>query len=695
MQPLTNNNSRLILLRDLFLLPFLKALSLACFVIILFDFRISFAPPLITSALAVIAPFVVLCLWLQKETKEHLLRTGIISAAKHLFLGGLSLLLAMRAVNALFFANTLNIPPFVSLMVTVSTILTAMIALLFIEENTALSDVVHPESLTSIRSKLNPVSLLRRWKRQDGLLIVLSALILIIIGFSIRLYKLGHLSLWWDELYTGTYVARILEKGIPSFASEIGFYWRGVAYHYLVSAFAALFGKTEFWLRFPSVLFGMGIVILAYSFARKIHKVLALLVLVFMVFSTFNIEYSRFARFYIMNAFLFLLAIPIFYRGFILQKKAFKITSVGIFVLMIHTVQLSSIFLSLVAVYGLYFIKQNIVNIRQPLLILKNNLFDFFCILSIVVIYAINNVFERFFQPDAPYAKALDLGLTEEPRQWSTFALPEWKSFEFFDQSYIPLILMILAVVLIVTLFLKTDKHHRFFAFLGLTTYVSIVLYEIGSRGVYGPRIYLFDDALVVITALCSLYIILDRVLQKKRTALVYTGITTLLLIASIHPTFVKRISIEYGDDTTTDAFRTTSVAAFRSDYKTTEEFVAERIKKEDTLINVVNVNYFYLERSPDYVVNQNVRWNTNALLADDGSYIIPSSKSVLINSAYELENIIARKKGGTVWLIVNGGSLRILGTTHVRTDFIDFLNKYSNRVVYTSPDNASRVLMF
>jgi hypothetical protein len=81
-----------------------------------------------------------------------------------------------------------------------------------------------------------PYSLLR-WMYGEGWIYSSVVILTMMVGLIIRLYRLGELGLWWDEFATGTYVRRILETGTPSYPSGLGYYWRGVAYHYIVSFF--------------------------------------------------------------------------------------------------------------------------------------------------------------------------------------------------------------------------------------------------------------------------------------------------------------------------------------------------------------------------------------------------------------------------------------------------------------------------
>ena len=66
--------------------------------------------------------------------------------------------------------------------------------------------------------------------------------------------------------------------------------------------------------------------------------------------------------------------------------------------------------------------------------------------------------------------------------------------------------------------------------------------------------------------------------------------------------------------------------------------------------------------------------------------------QGILLNVISE---IIEENKDKRVWLIVNGGSLKILFTIHVRPDFLKFLSLNEDKIVYKSSDGISKVLLF
>lgn len=549
---------------------------------------------------------------------------------------------------------------------------------------------------------INKIPVLRnivRWGYKEGWVYSLIVISLVVVGFFIRLYRLGELSLWWDELITGRVVTRILETGFPLEPSGLVYYWRGIAYHYVVSLFTFIFGNTEFWLRFPSVLFGMGIVIISFIFAKKINKWNGLLVLLFLTFSTYNIEYSRFARLYIMNAFLFMLSLLFVYKGLFLKQRKYLWISLFVFVLMVHTVKLGSFYIFAIGTYIIYllifiFFNKNNTPKRNTMITL---LFIFISILTAII----GNFFERItwlvskISGKEIYAYQL-LQNIPEPATYPLLKLPNWALFSFFNQYYISIVFILTSVILGFFIFLNDVKLKRtlsWFAYIIITLFISIIGYEIINRNVSGARIFLFVEGIYVIVIVSLIVILFKHLFRKDLLYRVLSLIMIVLLLSSITPYFYKRVSVNYGDNVLNDPFRTTQVAAYRADYSNTYDYLKENINDSDIWINVMGPNYFIFNKSPDYILNQNFRWNTFSFVQGK-DFIEPSTGSKLISYSKDIDSII-KESNRRVWLLVNGGSINIIDTTHVRNDFIAFLNENKDKIVYESKDGYSKVLLF
>lgn len=149
------------------------------------------------------------------------------------------------------------------------------------------------------------------------------------LGFWLRIDHLGELSLYGDEDLTALSVRSILQEGIPSMPSGMG-YWRAPLYSYLVAGFAFLFDLNELSIRFPSALFGMATIPLFYLLGRRwIGKWGALFAVTLLSFSSMHILFSRMARMYVVFLFFFVLTLYCFVRAYIEKDHRYRYLAFG------------------------------------------------------------------------------------------------------------------------------------------------------------------------------------------------------------------------------------------------------------------------------------------------------------------------------------------------------------------------------
>ncbi len=532
----------------------------------------------------------------------------------------------------------------------------------------------------------------------------LSFIVIITIALSLRLYNLDFLGLWWDEQLTGTYVSRILETGLPLSPSGYEYYWRGIAYHYFVSFFTTLFGNTEFWLRFPSVLFGTGIIALTYILTARISRTLAICAILIICFSSYNIEYSQFARFYAMNAFLFLLGIEFFWQGFFKNRKIYRYLSYFIFIIMLLTVQLGGIFLAVVAYWGLYQIYQKLIHkISIKELIIKK----IPILLIFISIYFINNPFDFLgVYTENPY-DMYSIGTAVDSN--INFILPgiPYPNFSnvlipFFNEHYWPSFLLIITYVYVLWSAISKIKKK---VSLGYTEYLfgsfflSYILFELANPFTNEPRLYFIFEPIFVISSLFSIFLFTKYLLTSATAQKFVFFFTALMLLLTLTPNFTEPLLRNYGDDVSTNPFRTTWAQSYRSDSKTTLLYLKNEIKEDDIWINTMEPNYFYLPRNPDYIVNQNYKWKSmwreELFTNQDRAYIDIRYDSIIINDSADLERIVTINNNKNVWLVVNGANLNTLYTQHLNSSFSTFLKENNKNTVFTSEDKISSVLLF
>lgn len=160
-----------------------------------------------------------------------------------------------------------------------------------------------------------------RFRREYTLLLIL----FMGIGVWLRVRNLGDLSLIVDEGVQVLAVEAILRHGIPTMDSGL-VYLRGPLYLYMQAGLAYLFDLNEFWLRLPSVIWGVAAIVPTYLLGRELfNRPVGVLSAAVIAFSVWEIEMSRYARVYIAFQFFFLVALICFYRGFMLDERRFKI----------------------------------------------------------------------------------------------------------------------------------------------------------------------------------------------------------------------------------------------------------------------------------------------------------------------------------------------------------------------------------
>lgn len=153
---------------------------------------------------------------------------------------------------------------------------------------------------------------------------------IMVVAAILRLYRLGAQSIWGDESLTllfytvgdnGIDVIRHIFKsgGHPPLYFLIAHYWY-------------LLGKSEFMLRFPSVVTGVASIPLLYALVNRLyHRKTALIAASIMALSPIHIWYSQEARMYSLQLFLCIAAMLFFVK----YRQEHKIRYVGLYALFI------------------------------------------------------------------------------------------------------------------------------------------------------------------------------------------------------------------------------------------------------------------------------------------------------------------------------------------------------------------------
>lgn len=131
-------------------------------------------------------------------------------------------------------------------------------------------------------------------RRKLAASIILFAIVLV--GFSLRLHNLGKHDFWFDEVITHDYVSKEYSWSSQDFINNF-IEKNPPLYFILLREWSVVFGKTEFSLRFLSLILGVLSIFLIYKLSRLFFgSNSSLLAAVFLCLSPFQIWYSQESR---------------------------------------------------------------------------------------------------------------------------------------------------------------------------------------------------------------------------------------------------------------------------------------------------------------------------------------------------------------------------------------------------------------
>jgi mannosyltransferase len=137
-------------------------------------------------------------------------------------------------------------------------------------------------------------------------------------GLALRLINLGGRNLWYDEAFAVLYGEKSLGAilygtvtAVEGAAADV----HPLLYYFFLHVWMDLFGRSPSVVRLPSVLFGLGTIVLAFLIAQKLFdRRTGLLAVLIAAVAPFHINYSQEARMYSLLCFLSLLSAFFFVR---------------------------------------------------------------------------------------------------------------------------------------------------------------------------------------------------------------------------------------------------------------------------------------------------------------------------------------------------------------------------------------------
>lgn len=145
----------------------------------------------------------------------------------------------------------------------------------------------------------------------DRLVPSLVLLVLLLLGFGLRLHRLGNQNIWWDEGHAVLTARQSLVQVTNITAHDV----HPPLYLWMLHGWLRLTGETEFAVRYLSLIGGMLTISLTYVIARRtIGRRAALLATLLITAARFHVWWSQEARMYVWAAFWASLSIYFFLR---------------------------------------------------------------------------------------------------------------------------------------------------------------------------------------------------------------------------------------------------------------------------------------------------------------------------------------------------------------------------------------------
>ena len=122
------------------------------------------------------------------------------------------------------------------------------------------------------------------------------SVILVLIAFGTRIYQLDHQSFWNDEALSYINTTRTISEMNAVIASDD---FQPPGYYYGLRAWSLVFGRSEFSLRYLSVLVSTLGVAFTYALGKRLfHPIAGLVAASIVILNTFNLYYGQEARMY-------------------------------------------------------------------------------------------------------------------------------------------------------------------------------------------------------------------------------------------------------------------------------------------------------------------------------------------------------------------------------------------------------------
>lgn len=504
---------------------------------------------------------------------------------------------------------------------------------------------------------------------------------ILVVAFFLRIRNI-NLNFWQDEVYMVDAIKGILEYGFPMLPSGV-IYDRGFPGNYISASSSLLLGSvSEFSLRLPIVIFGIGSILAVYLLLKKYtNKPVALLVALIIAISPWHIMYSFFLREYMFIS-IFFFAITFFIFRFI-QLKSISAKHLVIFGILWAAFTIATGYsLITVSLLGPLFIVY---------LLKKEYRHNIFIISIAIVVMAgidylwIDKISGQIFQQ-------IEHPLTDTILSQSATTRLDYYALlrkyilisPYFIQTFIqyfPLGLPLITILGGVYLYKKDIK--MFFPIAVIA--VLVFLTFINPIAKFQPR-YLFVLSLLYFFCLG---LGMFEVYKKNK----YLAIILFVLCFDFYN--IKNVlTLHYGTPLN-KTMRVSESYPYFPDIKSPIEYVNREYKNGDIIISLQprSQTITYLQPKLDYYLRTD---NYQRESVFNGKTWIDSYRNIpVITSTQELNAIVENKPEHVTIYIISSDSENLHLNPHITQDTLEYLQKEDVNVIHTSDYRYAKVYTF
>ena len=508
--------------------------------------------------------------------------------------------------------------------------------------------------------KINKIPILKKiikWMYKEGLKYSLGFIIIIALGFLLRIYQLGNLNLLVEEQFHYSPAVNLATNGQPKMFYTSPEYYGYVNYYrsFLYTSFTALifktFGVSEFNLRILAVLLSLLTTIIIYLLSKEIfNKKFALFSITLFSFSSWAIWYERWARHYVFDGFILILFIYFSYLAFFKYKTNKYLYFLLIPIILIPWVETGNyLYIFIVFIILLFALPK-----KEIVQLIKNKHIYFIIILSIINLVFNYKITSNYYI--TPPTKTIPIEQSTLNKILDLPSLFIKNIFPLkFDGYFIKLIwefYPILVILEIFTIFflilnLKKKKYYLFFSFPLILLILSF--YDVSKTWsnvqffMWEPRHFSMLIPLYLLFISVGFYFFIFKIFNSK------TMKTVLFLFVFLTLFSLKPYNINYGEDISGTPYQVMAAEEFYSNIKEPILYIKSGFNNENDLIifDTMEVMYrSYWDKEPD----KRIGWDI-----DENEGLAESNvDNIITDNPIKLKEYIDKnlEQGKRVWLI-------------------------------------------